>query len=976
MADDQLAALASAEEREFRLARAKFPMEFQPLVKLLAQRPAQAHQTLAHMDRYMHQLTRDFRQYEVSDEDTTVIVLLDNMCVYKERPEDKGGALIIPAGTKGKIIPNNTSVFLVLWQFDYNGWTYLSRVLDYASKVAPIDPVVEDILRLLAAALQDASKETANEILQDMAAGLMDGDIIGVVERVIEEALVAKHLALSLIGLDFMSALVSIQPTRVYRFLDSSSLLEGNGHNGMASFILSSVEVINGEYSFTVALVKLAEMLIRDAVVSAVAENFDRATKADVLLRLTSHLCNVYESYPFWKYQDVAQRDEIAWNVATIFTSILSLVYRIDGQAEGTAKIHGALFRAADRVVDQLLVPDGSSSRALHVLVQTLEALIGNLNPASAVYGHIHDSYQWMNSTLELAETLIKVRTLAKLPPSQLERQIFFLAPELAALYAADDLVRFRIMRLFRDLVSAPWGDEPPSLLAHLRSSVAATFVGSIASAVQDTADDDAVIETMNFLTAVFTHRQQGFSILLMSGKELGLPDKDSKCSDTTVVSVLEKQFLDFDKRPLAVQTRLLESIATAQTTWATAIFDNAVGERFWANVFAALERGVVAIEGTERTDQTVRVCENLVVAARAAQVCSVRLHRDRKPTKETDAILDHLLTGDTLVRLGSACLQVQGYRAELHSTLERTFDQNWPRAALKRFSWTHLVDRKYGESFMYDLETMDEVLASDVAWPRFRDSVVAANLNMSLTDAQTILVRTWLLFIAALVEYSDREPRLLRPLEKIATTCLHNNLSEGLRSSIFTKIFVERAEHSFLIVHRLYLAAYPGRAKVLEPVSVLASPTPTQSAAKAVQATYDFKALFFATTAIINSVDVDFPKALTERNHTLYRPLLRILVLCARALKGGPRDTALARAVGGIFENVVSKAFMVLGTGPLEALALLDDGGSVAGGDRKENQDEPARPARLGESDDDGVCDMLLVVSLLRDCLAIEGAV
>ena len=76
------------------------------------------------------------------------------------------------------------------------------------------------------------------------------------------------------------------------------------------------------------------------------------------------------------------------------------------------------------------------------------------------------------------SKTLLQVSNYLDRPASQLERNIFKIAPLIARLYAVNELYRKHVVALFEALIVTANGDsEPPSLLGHLGQYAAKNFL-------------------------------------------------------------------------------------------------------------------------------------------------------------------------------------------------------------------------------------------------------------------------------------------------------------------------------------------------------------------------------------------------------------------------------------------------------------------------------------------------------------------
>ena len=83
-------------------------------------------------------------------------------------------------------------------------------------------------------------------------------------------------------------------------------------------------------------------------------------------------------------------------------------------------------------------------------------------------------------------------------------------------------------------------------------------------------------------------------------------------------------------------------------------------------------------------------------------------------------------------------------YNASLHTNLSRNFKSRFPECSLEDFKKTSLNRTQLGDSFFYDIELANHMLAYDPAWvgrgdEGFAEEFKRANLNLSLVEAQVV---------------------------------------------------------------------------------------------------------------------------------------------------------------------------------------------------------------------------------------------
>src|ERR1700721_1561118 len=116
--------------------RSRFPLSFLPLLTLLVStlHPSTKEiilNFLQSLPTYTQTLQRGFTGYDIIQEerDNTLITLKNDLRVFSER-SDGEGAVIVQTGTVGRLLSRGESVPTVMWEWPFNGWSLIGRVLD------------------------------------------------------------------------------------------------------------------------------------------------------------------------------------------------------------------------------------------------------------------------------------------------------------------------------------------------------------------------------------------------------------------------------------------------------------------------------------------------------------------------------------------------------------------------------------------------------------------------------------------------------------------------------------------------------------------------------------------------------------------------------------------------------------------------------------------------------------------------------
>jgi nuclear pore complex protein Nup188 len=360
--------------RFLRRAKNRFPYEpilFLRLIRALAFESGEVTKDLVKMDTYTQVLPPGFEDYDVDNEDSDIgrIQLTNDLLVFA--PRDGGvfedeyaprGGIVIPAGTIGEITSTGGGRLVVAWKHEYNALPLFGRVLEYAligegsdsgagglmagelgtgetateiislltmliaSGTARPDKAAEgfDVARILEEASDNVgrSRDVVSIIFDLLEAGLQD---------TAQSSNTGKSTEFIVAALQFVDALIKIIPGRVWPFIARSTILERNGRGGAFVSILSAVEVVRGDYEFTVNCLNLFEHLIEEAIQSSVVNmggsrslqlasmasntttrsGVSMSVQREILTSWTRVTVDVFESYRGWKYVNREQRLDI-----------------------------------------------------------------------------------------------------------------------------------------------------------------------------------------------------------------------------------------------------------------------------------------------------------------------------------------------------------------------------------------------------------------------------------------------------------------------------------------------------------------------------------------------------------------------------------------------------------------------------------------------------------------------------------------
>ncbi|AOW07135.1 nucleoporin subcomplex protein binding to Pom34-domain-containing protein [Yarrowia lipolytica] len=726
------------------IALSRFPFDIEPfLYIMLAMDGETAFTEVYQMRTLMQQLLPGFKDYTFSETDTNIVTLTGGVPVFPE--------FVIPPGTSGTLVPGDNIPPLVMWATEFNGWAYLGKLLSQLSgRTAAL------IIKLMRKVISKVDAEVADELLR--SASMWEEDIVEVIAKHLVDAYANQHIFVATESVKFFTALCRIQPDRIWPFLSRAGILAQNGRPGFAAMVLGSTEIVNGEYSLTLALLDLADTLVENAVASSIDSKVSAKVQSDVLHKLTRHYIDVFESCSYWKYVNKDQRVELMSKSVRMFQQTVHYAFAMDN-------VVPVLRASAEYILEGFLTSTGEDLGPQRPLLTCLDST----------------SVEWVNASLEFLTKIVEARTNLELAPSVLEKQLFLASPQLVELYQQFPFHK-KVIDLMTALVDSSWVDcEQPSLLAHLGQFHSQLLLKSLIASMENNLETtETVIGICAFFGAVVdgSSRQDGLSILLVT-------EKDS------LLEVLETKALESKDYSSRVFVHVIKAIALARNTWSTVTktskdrLTKLVGKMVEVvdSVPLQLPQEIRSPKKSSNKTVTVEAAYQRFSAAKAVQVIAQELFKD----PETVGALIKSKWGSKMLKLTKSFSSIQLYRSSLHGNLIRNFHAKWN---MELFQFRKKDPEYYGSSFVYDLEDMNAVFGPSLG--EFESEIAEANLNLSLVNSETELSLAWgqLLVVAIDVKIAESLGDIVVALMEISLGGMIAPVFEGVYNARLEVIF------------------------------------------------------------------------------------------------------------------------------------------------------------------------------------------
>lgn len=862
------------------LAEAKFPEIIIPFLRILSINGGFAHDKLSKLSTYMYTLSSQNLDYD-NDTESDSIVLKNGLYVRPPYEQNKDVLLYLPGLTRGKLIPTtDPNTEAAIFQYNYNGWALLGRIIQNVSGFPEDENVLLAILDLLSNTIGTADYETSLNILENLSSFVDNGDILEIVLKLFEQSLHQRNTQVLTRVVELLIGLVHKFPQLVWSHLVRSDLLEHGGRGGLISTILGSVETVNGSYKFTLSLLRLYNELVLNCLSAPEELN---TQKNEVIPKFTSHAIQIFESFIYWNYTDSYEKFQIGTLIIDTFSRILYSVYGVDPDSEITRKVTKNLALSADRIIKAFTnsFPDVRTIKPIIAAVELLDQTPATFDGTGRT-GLWFD--QWVRGSLELSKLVISIRSVTGSTPSTLEKSLFSKASNLIDIYSQHTLIRGVVLQLLTQLVSAKWPSDPPSLLSHLGDHHTTVLLKSMSADLEHKADDFKVKKYLyDFFSAVVEGSQKGLSMIFLNGRDI----RDTAKNQKTVLKILKNNVNRLDYYPESLSIHLVEAIAHAFNSWSSKKEEDDV--EFIKTLVKKLGDFQKDAKDLKDDEAIIEECYRYKLNSRIAEICALFIFTS-KDEKSYKPIVD-LLAGSNIVEFVKPLYQPFGYRASLHENLNRNFEDKWPSYNLQQFVRSPLANStRYGENAVYDLRLLDDILGDNQYWTGaglstgYRNEVISASLNLQYVSSQITAAKSWGALLTAYVKKFKITSTFIDIIKKL----LQANIDEGVKVTLFEEIYRVRVELSFFFLYSLT------RERGLKEEEVI-----------------DILRL---ALQLISSSDVDFLGSILGNKPDIYRPLLRIVSSLLNAPKGKTKIIeTLSTDLLEFFETVVAKGTSVI---------------------------------------------------------------
>lgn len=786
----------------FIVARAKFPCSLTPFLKLASINGEVAFNEFKELKSYMDEFHKE--QFEtmtiIDDENTELVKTTKLIDLYPPYETHKKLSLLINYNTKAKLLPGTNNNVLVTFLYNFNGFAFLGRVLqNLSTSYNPQDKtmmtLIVDIFTLLTSTFK--SQHDGSYIIETLSAYTDNCDAVEIILRLLEQGLHSRNIKVSKSITDTLYHLTPLVSDRIWNYLTNSVLLTGEGKEGIISLLFNNVEMVQGDYSFTISFIKFTEVLAHDCL--ALNTKVTWAIKSKVLVQCINHLILVFETFVHCKFNDSCQKMELGVLVLDTFSNILTMVYGLQHN-----KVNESFIEAASRILGSFLNTDSRTCYPLLVLIDSLEYEI-TLYELKDTTSYLYSL--WISSVFEFTELLITIRSSINRPPSSLETKIFEKSPILVKAYATTKF-RKNILDLMTCLTNSHWPEgQQPSLLSHLGRNNSQILLHSLISDLDNEFDDYGMkVAIYDFVSAVMKGHQQGLSVCLL-GLGDTVPDVTSKpTSDQSLIKVLKRNIKHIEYYPDSVALHLVDSTVSVINSWSS-LHSLTGDEEFIDELIKKIKQPINFRPKT--IEEYIGNCYKLKLLSKIAELLAVYVFSSDKSHDKVGSFLQEFQKSiETFFSL-------KCYHNKLHTNIDTAFNNNFGPLTVSDFTCSLIKRNRFGVHTVYNLSIMDGMFKYHTGWPQLREQIVSAAVERQYLGVQVDVSKS---LSALIIAICKRDSSVIHTdLIDFANHLLQTNINEGLPADFFEQVYHTRIELAFFLIYNMHTLGITNTTKTFE---------------------------------------------------------------------------------------------------------------------------------------------------------------
>ncbi len=718
-----------------------------------------------------------------------------------------------------------------------------------------------------------------------------------------------------------LTALLPVAPGQIWPFLRSMPQLFGDERQSGLTPLLLNTERAIGEYGMTLALLDLVGALFDEAFRMLLTHaGALQQMKMEVLARALAFIhSEIWVDYSNWKYVRLCDRFEIGTKLANIYSAVLKLSPPVIANADTTPPLKGGniLIPLTHFILDLFLIKATSSTiTPIATSISSLREVYDALR-RSMRYVDVSHLILLLEANLRLIQLVLARKPSDVTQLSLLEQMLLTGPPNMPKrlrgkgnqVEPVDAIASYVQNRTFGPDVTiqavqtlsalcastAAIQPRPPSILGHLSDpeAIAKAYVHLLGDPYEHVELRKAVWQLM----AVVVDTQPALASLFLFGNtthtdQTSKADKENSITALSVACemVESPQLWDLAAEVQSAAFGMLDLVWQHALQHLDGLSKIRTNSQFWLDLGAVASRSLgpppesypdatgsddVHVR-TQHSHDVSQYAYHAVSKAHAIHILALDLKiasPQERPAKEMPAsfraVTELFKSKDELAKHVTESLACS-YTPGLHSTLQSVIVEHFPNFTLESIRTAFIPSqRSYGNQYMYQSDVAHNRLmkyaGSDDeltyhATNVFR-TIEIANLDWSLTDAQTMLMRSWTTLLQESARWLKAQSSIRTNVLASACNAAELIAEETRRGDLMQAVHLDRLE---VLQGLLGVAWLSDPSRAVDPVEIL-------PLLKAVRH--------------ISSHDA-FPPFDSIRRYSsppFHRTLLRIIFFCAR---------------------------------------------------------------------------------------------
>ncbi|GAV26657.1 hypothetical protein PMKS-000112 [Pichia membranifaciens] len=875
------------------LLKAKMPLSLDSYLELISINSNLVVEELRAMPAFMTYVnSADFSsKYSIDDQQPELVRLITDFNIKLPFEPNDELSLLIKKNTKAQVLSNikKKEETLVLFLYEYNGWSLLGRIMKNLSVRLCIDETEKNktrkmLFKVLDRVFMNIDEGVIGLILNSMNAFVEDQDVMDISFRIFDQALMLKDTELLANCLSFFNTLSEKgYAYRIWSYLYKSNLFSSRPNGNLVYDVLDKVEITSGSYEFITSLLRLGNTLSKFSF--TMNDHVNIKLKSQVIEYFTTLVIQIFENFSVWKYQNDYEKYEIGINIICFLKQIVQVEISVANNTH-----NHSVFRVFEpslkRIVNSFLVGDIDDLRAVSPLLLTIEQLS---NPKMKLLTTSRSglmAHQWISECFQFATQIVQLRLLTRTnSPSNFERELYSNLINLINVYLFNTSFRKHILNLLTNLLQSNWNDKSPSVLTHLRTTHSIVLLNCLYEDIlAPTSSADLKIALLNFFASTMENNQKGLSLFLITGTIL--PDAKSVVSvgEYSLFRLLRSLIAEITDYTGKLTYHLLKSMSLSISIWHGSCSD--------IDDAAFVEKLLDIIEKNTITKSTESNVWKIEIIAKTVEIISLYLFVSRGECKKCESKIFTLLnSSDFLQSLESKFKINLKDEQNIKLISEKFFKFSDEKFQLDQF--LHVGQFKGGGEIgkaVYDFNLLDTIFKHDKEeWTPLKNEVEKISLDIQIIDSQIHLAKSYGGLVTCFCNINPKE--LSTEYCLFASSLLKINYEEGIPFQLYDEIYKGRIELAFLIV----LTVSQSNKSIKDSTLI---------------------AILTSCLDLLESREVNLSHGLASLKIDYYKPLLRILLICVSMIKTPEFVSEYSSTLLELFRNIICESINTLFNG------------------------------------------------------------